>query len=732
VRIDPGDPAFNTANLTTSPLVLTVLGLAHNVSLQPVDSGPAELARRINLSVEGVRAFVDGTAVIVQTVSGGSSATIAASKAPTGALGSPLPGATAATADPPADSCAISAETFVALIDDAQARATLPYDPAAAAPQARIDAGRLAVEVGAGHSVAVSAAFTGPPPFTFSPAGATRQQTDPLAAPVALAGPGWIDVAVDSQPPVRIPLDGECARIDLPLLDRLPASGEALTLSVNGGAAQPVTFTGAEASIADVAAAIANASGDITVRLAYVLSIENALYHNPAHTLQVVDNVFSQSPGLPTAGFLRNRNAIRSLAVGFGADQIAVPADLGASAGIAPSRRDNGSPVRAFTVAEAPAGADMVWQLQAGSGLQIRATHRQVADPAVPDPLGFPTAFAATISTAVIPPALDMQSQCREYAFEVQNSGSVVIAQATMQLSGEPAMIRTVNPPELGAGLPAAILNVTVIDPSATERRFTADLTGLATLDDIAQRLNEITPAIRAWVARPPAVNADRLHIETAGAGTGWRLRLDNGLLLLVLGFGQDDVDAGANRLEARGRGTVADTRTVTHAEIRAALDRAVACATGNLSLALTVFADGGNIVLRSLTGPVSIETEPASLRALLNVTEAADRTTLAPGPLWRPTAARSSPRSADEPPLWRRFGETTRPFEPIATSRASRPPTSPPCWACLRRVRSGSVWTARCARCRPSPHRLRRSMMRWSGSPGRRPRPGPESPRGG
>ena len=37
-------------------------------------------------------------------------------------------------------------------------------------------------------------------------------------------------------------------------------------------------------------------------------------------------------------------------------------------------------------------------------------------------------------------------------------------------------------------------------------------------------------------------------------------------------------------------------------------------------------------MTLRSLTGSVIVETDPPTLRALLNVTEAADRTTLAPG----------------------------------------------------------------------------------------------------
>jgi murein DD-endopeptidase MepM/ murein hydrolase activator NlpD len=628
VRFNAADPAFDATNLTTSPLVITVLTSTQNVLFQASDNTADAIARRINTTAEGVRAFAEGGAVVVQTVAAGSSATIAVSKAPTGLLGIPVAGATAGTANPLTDSSAVAPETFVSLIDDARARATLPYVPATVTPQARLDAGRLAVEVGAGHSIAAVVGFTGAAPFSFTAvASNTRLETAVLPPSIALAGPAWLDFSIDTLPAVRIPLDGEGARIDLPALSGLPAAGETLTVSVNGGAGQVVTFTGNEGSIDAVASAIASASADIVVRVVYVLSIENARYQLPGHTLSVVDDVTNQSRGLPGAGFLRDRAGIQSIALGLGADELAVPANFGVT-----PPRDNGGPVTGFTVVETPAGANMVWQLNGEAGLQLRVRHTGVADPTVPDPLGFPTPFAASVSTAAIAPALDLRSQCREYVIELQNNTLLVVAAARMQLCGEPAMIRTVNPAELAAGVAPAVVNVTVVEPGSPDRTFGVDLTGLTTLDDVAQAFNEFAPVIRAWVTRPAAT--DLLHVETSGGGTGWRLRLDNVPMLLALGFGQDDGDVANNRLEVQGRGTVGNAQAVTHDEIRAALARAVTCTTGVLSGTLSVAADAGNIVLRALNGSVKVETEPPTLRARLNVTEAADRTTLAPGAL--------------------------------------------------------------------------------------------------
>jgi hypothetical protein len=627
VRFNAADPAFDAANLTITPLIITALGVAQNVVFQAADGTADAIARRINTTAEGVRAFADGAVVVVQTVAAGSSATIAASKDPTGPLIIPVAGATAVTANALADSSAVAPETFVSLVGDAGVRATLPYDPIVVTPQARIDAGRLAVEVGAGHTIAIAASgFTGAPPLTFTAvASNARLETAVLPATIALGGPGWLDFTIDALPAVRIPLDGEAARIDLPALASMPTAGETLTLSVNGGAAQVVTFTGSEANIDAVAAAIAGASTDIVVRIVYVLSIENARYQAPAHTLNVVDTDVNQSRGLPGAGFLRDRATIRSITLGLGGDALAVQANFG----VTPAR-DDGALVRGFTILETVAGANKVWQLDAEAGLQIRVRHTNVADPADPDPLGFPAAFAASVSTAAIGPRLDLRSQCREYVVELQNSTFVGVAATRMQLCGEPAMIRSVTPAELAAGVAPTIVNVTVVEPGSADRTFAVDLTGLTTLDDVAQAFNEFAPMVRSWVTRPGA--NDVLHIETSGGGTGWRLRLDNVPMLLALGFGQDDVDSTNNRLEVAGRGTVANAAAVTHDEIRAGLDRAVACTTGSFTRTLSVAADGANIVLRSLTGAVTIETDPPAFRDVFNVTETADRTTLAPG----------------------------------------------------------------------------------------------------
>jgi hypothetical protein len=273
----------------------------------------------------------------------------------------------------------------------------------------------------------------------------------------------------------------------------------------------------------------------------------------------------------------------------------------------------------------------MVWRLDARGGLQIRAAHTAVARPSDPDPLGFPTAAAPFIDTAVIPAALDIRAQCREYGFEVTDADNVIIARSYTQITANPAMVRSViGPPVLPLPATTSALNITVTAPGVDDRTYQADLRGLSSLAEIAQRLNAITPDLRAWAI--PGT-PELLHLETAGAGTSWGLRLDSLPLLLALGFDRTDMDLAEGTLTVSGRGTVANSQAVTHAEIGAALNRAVLAITGSTAVrALQVANEDPDIALRSLEGPVTIETEPASLRTALNVVETPTRTTLTPG----------------------------------------------------------------------------------------------------
>ncbi|MEX2262663.1 MAG: hypothetical protein WD696_11970 [Bryobacteraceae bacterium] len=636
IRIDSTNAAFTGDNLTASPLFISALGADQPVVLSASDNSAAAIARQINLQAEGVRAWAEGSAVVVQTVAGGSDARLAATK--TTSFGS----ATGASAPLPAgvtalsDTTAVLPDTLKGVLDDAISRDTPPYNPAVVNPQASVDGGRLVIEVAAGQSIGDPAAFfTGTPLFTLSPASGERLQTDPLPATLAFTGPAWIDLTVAGQP-TRIPIDGEAARIDLNVLERMPANGETLQFSVNGGATETVTFSGAETSLREVAAAIGIASDDLVVRIAYRLSIENERYEDPAHALEL-----GESTGLTAAGFLRRASAtLQSDAIGFTGDLLNVTSG-------AYKRREDGGPMETITVTELPSGSGIVWRLEAAAPLRIQATHVDVAQS--PDPLGLPTAAATSIDTVLLATETDLGSQCREYLFEILAENDDVLARSRMQIAASPAILRTISAPFLlPAGVTPTLLNVTVIAPGAPERTYPIELAGLRNLEDLAQRITDATPDLRAWTVR---VGGIQLHVETAGAGKAWGLRIDNLPLLLALGFSRTGMDLSAGTLSVSGSGTVANGRAVTHTEIRDAFGRVVASLTGVAARLVRVAVDGAGIALSSTGGPVTIETEPSSLRAALNVTEAAAQTTLAPG----------GPLNVDHGSIIVKVGATTR-----------------------------------------------------------------------
>jgi len=644
VRINTADPAFAEANLAAAPLEIEVLGVKQPVTLAAGESTPDKIARKIMDSVEGVRAWPDGAFVVVQTVTAGSSATLRVSKLPTGALGNAsgsTPSLTAGGAPSPhsiTDSTAVSLETLSAVIGDARQRATLPYSVASVNPQARMEAGKLVIEVAGGHTISLeNAVFTGNAPFTLTQVNPARLESAPLPATLALDGPAWFDLLIDGHS-VRIPMDGEGARCDLRVFDRLPVAGETLRLAVDGGAAQTVAFTGNEPDLAAVCAAIARVVPSIVVRMTWMLSIENTLYQAqaPSFTLSLPESGTTPSPALASAGFLRDRGTLTSAAIGVGSDQLNVAARLDSPI------RHEGVPVEAFTLSEIPAGANLAWRLQTQEGFRLEHISRPANDST--DPLGLTTASPGSIQTRAVGPTVDLGVQCRQYDFVVKDSRDTRVARSSTQIAGAPAIARTLNAASLPLKITPPVLTITVTDPDATTRAYAMDLAGFTTLDEIAQRIDQTTPALRAWVARSPGIGTDLLHLETAGAGSGFSMKFDNAPLLAALGFDPLLIDWATATMTAKGHGTVANTRAVTPQELRAALQRAVDCATGLLVQSggtvsqqiVQVGAEGANLALSSLEGAVTIETSPPGLRDLLKVAETPTKTTMAPGATFR------------------------------------------------------------------------------------------------
>ncbi len=619
-RIDTTAAPFAAANLS-KPLAITVLGKKYTLTLSSGEGTPEALAGRIAASIEGVRAWSDGTGgVIVETVAAGDQASLKIEKDPGGVLfdvagqSAVLPGATAQLSD----TTAISPSTLKAVIDDASSRAALA-GIVAANPQAALSGKALVITVAAGHEISPGpSGFTGTAPFTLKQVKSNKAKVSSgnLPDPMVFAGPAWLDLVIDTQP-VRIPLDGEPARVELGILDHVPASPDTLDLTV-GGAASPTTVAFAKdpkAGMADAAAAIAAASKDVTVRLAYQLSAEHTLYC--AGTDLTLTYAASSLCALAQAGFV-DPAGLTAHAVGFGSDALSVPAALD---GPDAAKHRDGVAVNGFSIAGTGSGGSQPpWSLTAVPDHTIQVT-TAAASTAGADPLGFPTTpwAAFTLPGGVV----DLKAQCRQYTFDLKDASGNTAAQGVMQITATPAILRGVRTAMWP--LPSSTLGV-AIKKGEAEQIFTIDLSAATGLDDVAQQLNAATPALAAWVLRPSG-GIDVLHVETVECGTACTLTLTGAATLRAMGF---SVPAG-DALTANGGGTVADWRAVTQAEIKDALQRACDCMTGAESPQFAVALASSQLRLTSPLGKLTIVTDPDTLKGSLVVSETAAVTTLSP-----------------------------------------------------------------------------------------------------
>ena len=639
VDIDTSHGAFAGADLTATSLEITVRGRTTEITLVSGDNAAAVLTRKIALNVEAVRAWVSSSNhVKVQTTAVGSGIQLDVRKrlaagdfhqqnngdAPALAIsttGCNFNGAIS-------DSSALAPNHCCAIIHDAVARATLPYDGGVVIDQIQMDGSQLVIRVNSGHTISAAAVrFSGATdPFGFSQNGLEEIRSANLSGNVDLNGPGWVELDIDGNT-VIVPFDAEPARVDLALGDRLPASGENLVLNINGAGNSSLAFSGNEGSVNAVASAIVQHFNNVSVRLAYRISFENALYGQPSHTLQLND-----ASGLAMAGFLGDRSTYTTTAVSAAiTDQMRIPSTLSAP------QHDDGGPVQAFTLSETTSGSNMSWQISVQAGFTVNVTPIPTTDP-----LSISGGGSGTLSTGLISAELELESQCQRYDFEILDSNSNVVTRSRLQIAATPAMLRSED--NFSAALPNdTVLPITVVEPdtgTTVERVFSVDMNGVGSLAEAVHRLNVQVPAIRAWTAAPGGNR--RLHIESRGYGHGWKLRLGNPMLLLALGFSEAQIDLNAQQLEADGRGDVRNGAKMTHDEIRSALQRIDQCATQALYAsgtptgtprALQIERSGTtDLVLRSVEGDVTIETEPASLRTALNISESGGVATIAPG----------------------------------------------------------------------------------------------------
>lgn len=639
VEIDVSHAAFAGNDLTATSLEVTVRGRTFEIALEAGDNDAPTLARKIARKTEGVMAWESAAnRVKVQTVGAGGGIQLAVRKrlaagdfqAQNTGDGPALTVNTAGCVfnGHISDSNALAPNQMCALVHDAIARSTLPYDAAAAIDRVQMDGNRLVIRVNTGHTVSlVAEKFSGGSfPFALAQNGAQEVRSHDLgAADMQLDGPGWVELQIDGHP-VIVPFDAEPARVDLVLKDRLPASGEKLVLNIHGTGNNELSFTGSEGSVEALAEAVASHFADLSVRLAYRVSFENMFYGHVAHKLELND-----APGLAMAGFLDDRTNYTTTAVSTGVnDQMAVAASLSG-----PLHLD-GLPVKTFTVSETPSGSNIVFHIGVAAGFTIDFTSSPPSDP-----FNITGGGTSALATDPVAPETELPFQCLIYNFEVKDASSAVVANSLIQIAASPAMVRSED--NFSASLPDdKAMPVTVVEPGTgditVERAFSVDMTDVGSLEEAVHRLNAGVPAIRAWIATP--VGSPRLHMETRGNGHGWKLRLGNPRLLLALGFTESQIDFKEMRIQAEGRGDVRNGAKATQEEIRNAFRRIDQCATQPFHTgtatgtprSLQIQRDGAiDLVLSSVEGAVTIETEPASIRQALNVTEANGRATIAP-----------------------------------------------------------------------------------------------------
>ena len=614
---DPG--ANNTVNVTV------------NASAVPVDvptgSTAAETARRIMQRTEGVRSWADGANLIVETVGAGPTASLALTVNGAGTFG--------ATGARPSnfafdDLTRLTPAHLEAIIDDAVARDPLPAVAGARNLRVTPDGNRLRVEVDAPATISAAISVTG----TNDPVGFAAPQTSPqavvsqdLAGNLRFDGPAWIDLTINDGGTdiVRIPIDGEPARLDI-APERLPDNGETLTFDVNG-APVAVNFDGTERSMAEVADKIGDASDALVVRLAHRVTVEEMLWGDQGLDLRLEDTG-AVADGLALAGFLGPRPIAVNAGMARGEDMLAQGAVFPA-----PESRP-GTLVDVMAFARVPSGGGTIMRMTVSG----QATTALVNVTPGPDPLGFAAAATPDIlESAPLPATVDLGGTVKEYHFRAQAptaaGGLVDIAHGFTQLIALPAVARTTDQASLPIAGPA-VLEIGITPPGGARRLVQTDLTGATSLDDVARRINAVSPRLRAWVARVSEVhNAestratdgggdartfdDRLHVETADGGTGWRLDFGDLQTAAALGFPMTAESGGV--LLFSGRGNIQDGRAATRDEIGDALQEAADSMTGSDNPAgaqdrITVQTDGDTLELRSVEGQLDLVFEPADL----------------------------------------------------------------------------------------------------------------------
>ncbi|MET0390958.1 MAG: M23 family metallopeptidase, partial [Polyangiales bacterium] len=596
--IDPGpahlDPS-NSAALTAQPLRVRCFDDTQLVRFSASDDTLAKVAQRIMREAEGVRATVSGSQLVVETVAGGSAVTLQLEKR-AAAGGSDFSSATASGAAAPlragtpslSDTSCITQRELAALAAEAVGWS----HPSAAPPVAvtvSLQGARLRLAVPAGSLLAV----TGSPALLAAlhlPSGPapTLESSADLPATLALPHAGFIDVAIDGVVR-RVQLPGEPARLELGPITRWPQAGERVALEVNG-AAVSADFTASDQDLDALAARIAAASGELSVRLAYRYTLENLDYGQRRLSL-------TESAGLLSAGVIDRPLPSSQTPYGRTTDHAALTAGDFAS----PLRLRG--PVAGPNVCSIARDGDQVVITASASDALV-----QLTTPGS-DPLAITAAGNEARSSAL--PAV-LGTTALAYALKITTPDQT--HELTCELNALPAAVRgerAVAPEALtqGVSLELVVRVPDELDPGTRrELSTTIAFDGVSNTSEALARILQRAPLLRGQL-RPDG----RLQLETRHGGSAWELVLRGREALVALGWSTAE-------LAVAGRGNLPDGRRVTAEHAEAALRAALPSLTQTDSRLLTAAVSGNDVQLRSSQGVVAIDARPSSLLTRLGV----------------------------------------------------------------------------------------------------------------
>ena len=600
-----GDPDTRT--------VIEIGGQEQLVHFREGDTGLQGAARRIMLEAEGLRAWVEGGHLVMETVAAGAGISLVVSKqefVPPADSGAASAGTWTLTADPGqaaptkagatplGDSTCVSVSDFCELINDGHAwlsDGALALEELALPPAED----RIRIKPGGGSKVTVTGSREAMTVLGFPTAESEEVESADLPAHLSFSVPGWVDVRVDGHTR-RVWLDGDPARVELGTITRLPRSGEEIALHVNGGATTlRATFSQDARSLEEVALKLAEAlQGEATVRVAWRYAIEADTWRNGGVEIKDV------GLGWVSAGFLRRTDLT---AAGRGLDGDLLHLSDTDVVGIVSDVRTGPlfEGIRVQVSAQvhmvAPDGGSVWLEAEDSDPFQFK----QATDP------------HDCVSDAVFP--VDLGRQSVGYTLKVRDSSGTAAAEALLEVNASPAVLRAVRPVVPGA-LPAdASLSITITEPDSSQSTVTSDLAGATSEEEVLRRLQRDLCGLEVWLSGQASPRS--LTVASPGGGTGWHLSLDCGATPAALGFDLAQADSDGH-IGVDGLGNVPDGRRVSAEHLAAVLREASGWVTTLPALRLHVWEDGGRLHLSSAHGSVTVHATPDALLDGLQVVD--------------------------------------------------------------------------------------------------------------